>query len=110
MDDATIGALVNLAAVALPFVAAGVVWLQKRLSSMRKDLGISNEQGDLMIAVAAALYAPIKAKYTDGEGGALLDRAESIIAEMVATWEDPDGTTEMLERQLAELRAVLAGL
>ena len=99
------------ATAALPFVAAGMVWLQKRLSRTRADLGISNEQGDLMIALATALYAPIRAKYADDAGKeAVLDRAESIIAGMVATWEDEAGTTAVLERQLSELRAVLAGL
>jgi hypothetical protein len=111
MDEATVSAIINLAAVALPFVAAAVVWLERKLSKVCEDLNISNEQGDLIIALAAALYAPIRAKYADDAGKeAVLDRAESIIAGMVATWEDEAGTTAVLERQLSELRAVLAGL
>jgi hypothetical protein len=111
MDEATVSAIINLAAVALPFVAAAVVWLERKLSKVREDLNISNEQGDLLIALAKAIYAPIKAKHaSDPSKRAALDKAEGILAQMVATWEDEVGTTEVLQGQLDELRAVLAGL
>jgi len=111
MDEAIAGALVDLAAVALPFVVAGIVYLQKRLSKIRKDLDISNEQGDLIIALAKAIYAPIRAKYaSDPNKVSILDEAEKIISDMAATWEDEEGTTAYLEGRLGDLRKVLAGL
>lgn len=111
MDEATMRALVNLAAVALPFVAAGVVWLHGKLTKVREDLDISNEQGDLLLALAKAIYAPIKARYArDQTKAAVLDEAERIIADMTATWDDEAGTTAYLEGRLDELQKVLAGL
>lgn len=111
MDEGTVRALVDLAAVALPFVAAGIVWLERRLSKAKKDLNISNEQGDLLIALARAIYAPFKARYaSDPTRAAVLDEAERIIADMTATWDDEAGTTAYLESRLDELKKVLAGL
>lgn len=111
MDEGTVRAFVDLAAVTLPFVVAGIVYLQKRLSKIKEDLNISNEQGDLIIALARAVYAPIRAKYAnDPSKVAILNEAEKIISDMAATWEDETGTTAYLESRLDDLRKVLAGL
>jgi hypothetical protein len=111
MDEATVKAIIELAAVALPFAAAGIIWLEKRLKELKQKLGISNEQGDLIMAASKVIYAVIKAQVAkDATKAAALAKAEEILTKMQAKWEDEAGTTEELEGYLTELEAVLKAL
>ncbi|MFA5312719.1 MAG: hypothetical protein WC375_05265 [Methanomassiliicoccales archaeon] len=111
MDEATIELIKIGATIALPFVAAGVVWVEKKLKAAMKAKGVSDEQGDIIYTMGMAVFNVIKSKVAnDATKKALFDEAELILADMKNTWEDEAGTTEVLQAHLAKLQAILVKL
>lgn len=108
MDAETIKAIMAFAGAALPFVVAGIVWLQKKLSDAYKQIGLSDVQGDLLLKLGEAMYAVVKEKVKDDPSKAeKLAFAEMVLGQMKETWEDPDGTNKMMEGLFAQFEAIL---
>jgi hypothetical protein len=108
MDEATVTAAMGLATAALPFAVAGILWLRKRLKALGVKVGISDEQGDLIIKAANVLLAVIKSKA--GADAAKIAKAEEIVKKIIATWDDEAGTTAVMEGYLGELETILKEL
>lgn len=111
MDDSTVQAILAFFTACLPFAVAGIIWLENKLSTVAKEKGISDKQGDLIFKGAEALFAVAKAKFgNDPAKKAMLETAEGILQNMKATWLDPDGTNDMLEMYLSQLEGALKSL
>lgn len=111
MDEATINAILAFFTACLPFAVAGIVWLEKKLRVKAEEKGISDKQGDLIYMAASALLAFAKDKFKDDPNKAkALGIAQDILEKMKATWEDPEGTTDMLQSYMSQLEGVLKGM